>query len=180
MEAFHIDKSKHILLNELINRLGDLRVERIKGFQPYDRFVYRNYHQIIEAMRSIGERRTALDARIDRMQSMAHTLQQRMLAQYILFITIFIAGASAYGFTEKLFEEDNYTVIKAIFGVSCRNDHMIFDMWRPASILHDCYWIMRGFDFGLVVAVMGVAYFFLRYAGLLVSLDLKTKDKQQK
>jgi len=177
--SYRINRSVYYY-NELINRLGDLRVERIKGFQPYDRFIHRNYHQMIEAMRSIGERRTALDARIDRMQSMAHTLQQRMLAQYILFITIFIAGASAYGFTEKLFEEDNYTIIEAIFGVSCRRDYMIFDAWQHAPILHNCYWIMRGFDVGLVVAVMVAAYSFLRFAGLWVSLDLKRKAKQQK
>jgi hypothetical protein len=130
--SYRINRSMYYY-DELLNRLDDLRVERLKGFEPYDRFIHRNYHQMIEAIKSIGERRAALDARIDRMQSLAYTLQQRMVAQYALLFPVFLAGIPAYGWIKTLFEEDQFGLIKTTLGWTCKKPLSVFDLEIAAS-----------------------------------------------
>ena len=77
-----------------------MRVNRIKGFQPYDRFIERHYHQMMESMLSIGERSAQLGSRIDRALTITHALQQRKFTQYALFATVIFSifsGLSALG-----------------------------------------------------------------------------------
>jgi hypothetical protein len=81
--TYRINRCKYYY-DHLMHRLSDMRVERIKGFQPYDRFVERNYYQMIQSIFAIGERHAQLGARVDRALTITHSLQQRRMATYAL------------------------------------------------------------------------------------------------
>lgn len=91
---YRINRSKYYY-EQFLTRLEDLRDERIRGFQPYRRFVQRNYHQMVESIKSVGERYVALGVRVDRAITIAHTLQQRKMTQYALLATIVLSIFSA-------------------------------------------------------------------------------------
>lgn len=115
---YRINRSKHYY-DQFISRVNDLRVNRIKGFQPYDRFVERNYFQMYESMKSISERYMALGARVDRAISMSHTLQQRKMAQYALWAATFFSlfsALSALGNGVKIWSTPGYEKIGYAFG----------------------------------------------------------------
>ena len=91
---YRVNRSRYYY-NSLRSRMHDLRSQRIKGFQPYKRFVHRNYDQMMEAIISISERYTQLGQRIERAISLTHTLQQRKITQYALVATVIFSGFSA-------------------------------------------------------------------------------------
>lgn len=107
--TYRINRSKHYY-DQLLQRLADLRVDRIKGFQPYDRFIARNYHQMMQSMLSVGERHLSISQKIDRTVSISHTFMQRLVAQTAIYISLllaFFSGMSATVGVVNIWHDDN-------------------------------------------------------------------------
>jgi hypothetical protein len=77
--------------NALLMRIEDLGEKSIDGSQSYSAFVRRNYKQPIESIKSVAERYKQLGVRIDRMISVAHTLQQRKITMYGILTAVTLA-----------------------------------------------------------------------------------------
>jgi hypothetical protein len=73
--SYRIGRSKHYY-DSFIMRMADLRIDRIKGFQPYDRFVYRNYYQLMQSIISIKERYELFGNRLDHAFTSYYSLGQ--------------------------------------------------------------------------------------------------------
>ena len=108
----------------MINSLRELMTSELtglRGFSHTNPFVQRNYHQMYESMRSIGERYSTLGTRVDRAItiSLFSTLQQRKMAQYALWAALFFSvfsALSALGNGVSTLVVVNYKIKGYVFG----------------------------------------------------------------
>lgn len=88
--SYRINRSYHYY-NALLARMEDMRIERIKGFQPYDRFVFRYFYHHMQQMNSIKERHEMLAGRVERALAIENAQRQKQISLIGLVLAIFAA-----------------------------------------------------------------------------------------
>jgi len=93
--AYRIIRSRYyaFLLNE---RMQDLRITRIEGWQPYDEFLRRRLSPTLKFIDDVGHRMAAIRSRIDSIIWLADLQQARLLNIIVGVLTFFAVAIGLY------------------------------------------------------------------------------------